>query len=181
MTQDIITEVAGIFESKEHLGDAIRELEMKFPQTSITVMASQSALEDEIGQSTVDPKAAIDDEDVPRRSTVKPEESTILKGAVTGGATYAGGVITAMALSAGAVSIPVTFAAASAVGLASGGAAAVLTNLIGDKFTDEMDEQIEAGGLLLWVNTPSQEDQKIALNIMTEQGAKYVEVHEVKA
>ena len=27
----------------------------------------------------------IDDEDVPRRSTVKPEESTILKGAVTGG------------------------------------------------------------------------------------------------
>ncbi len=85
MTQDTITEVAGIFKSKEHLGDAIRELEMKFPQTSITVMASQSVLEDELGQSTVDPKAAIDDEDVPRRSTVKPEESTILKGAVTGG------------------------------------------------------------------------------------------------
>ncbi len=78
-----------------------------------------------------------------------------------------------------AVSIPATLVA---VALGGGSGAAIggaLAKALGDHYNHEIKEQIEKGGLVLWVRTPDEERENIACDIMQAHGAKHVKVHTI--
>jgi hypothetical protein len=65
---------------------------------------------------------------------------------------------------------------AIAGGSASGAATAIFKN----RNADHIEKQLDAGGLLLWVGTPSEDKEHKALEILKRNGATDIEVHDIK-
>jgi hypothetical protein len=177
MSKGKTREAAGIFPSRESLDAAITELEKHFPKSAFSVIGTHEALKNSADEEAPNPEKAIDSKDIPRHVPVKPEEKTVVGSAIVGGGAYVGAAAAGLALAMGGVSLPLTIAGAAIVGLAGGSVAGVLMKLTGDHYNEDMEKQLEAGGLLLWVNTQGQEDENIACSTMKKHGAKYVEVH----
>lgn len=171
-------EAVGLFMSADELQTAIRDLEgTAFPRQDISVMGKRSQLEKVFGSRTVEPERAMDNADTPRQSPSRPEEQTIGAAAMIGGTVYVGAM--AMALTAGAVTFPAIIAAAMLGGIGGGTIGAILTKLLGDRYDRHLEEQVEKGGLLLWVRTPDHEKEQIAQHIMIARGGYDVHVHEI--
>jgi outer membrane lipoprotein SlyB len=174
----IVKEVVGVFMSKDDLQNAIRELEStSFPRQDISVMGSRSDLERVFGAKVVPPEFAIDNPDTPRQAPSRPEEQTIGAAGMIGGTAYVGAM--ALALTAGAVTFPAIISAAVIGGIGGGTMGAVLTKIFGNRFNRHMKEQIEKGGLLLWVRTPDHEREDLANRILITNNAYQVHMHQI--
>lgn len=175
---ELYRECVGLFASAEDLQNAIRELEgTAFPRQDISVMASRTELMDVFGVKTIDPHIVMDTSEAPRQAPARPEEKTIGAAAMVGVPAYVGAM--AAALAAGAVAFPAVVGAAVIGGLGGGTLGAILTKLLGDRDTRHYEEQIEKGGLLLWVRTPDRAREEIAVEIMRGNHANEVHVHDV--
>lgn len=174
----IVKEVVGVFMSKNDLQNAIRELEgTSFPRQDISVMGSRSDLERVFGAKVVPPKFAIDNPDTPRQAPSRPEEQTIGAAGMIGGTAYVGAM--ALALTAGAVTFPAIISAAVIGGIGGGTLGAVLTKIFGNRYNRHVEEQIEKGGLLLWVRTPDFEREDLANRILITNNAYQVHMHQI--
>lgn len=163
--EDVVKEVAGVFMSAKDLQSAIRDLEgSAFPRQDISVMGSRGDLEDVFGSKTVEPEKALRHNETPRQAPSRPEEQTIGIAGVIGGSAYIGAM--AVALAAGAVTFPAILSAAVIGGLGGGTLGAILTRVLGDRYERHIEEQIEKGGLLLWVRTPDVHRQELARQVM---------------
>ncbi len=173
-----VREAVGLFMSTDDLQNAIRDLEgTSFPRQDISVMGNRSELLKVFGAKTVNPEFAMDNSDTPRQAPSRPEEQTIGVAAMIGGTAYVGA--RAMALAAGAVTFPAIRAAAAIGGIGGGTIGAVLTKIMGSRYNRHMEEQVEKGGLLLWVRTPDQYKEEIAQRIMIARGGYDVHVHDI--
>lgn len=171
-------EVVGVFMSKEDLQSAIRELEgTAFPRQDISVMGARTDLERVFGAKVIPPEFAIDNPDTPRQAPSRPEEQTIGAAGMIGGTAYVGAM--AMALTAGAVTFPAIMSAAVIGGIGGGTLGAILTKLLGGRYNRHIEEQIEKGGLLLWVRTPDCEREDLANRIMITNNAYQVHMHTI--
>ncbi len=171
-------EAVGVFKTTNDLQNAIRSLEgTAFPRQDISVMGSRSELQKIFGSKTVLPEFAMDNADTPRQAPARPEEKTIGTAGMIGGATYVGAM--AMALTAGAVTFPAIITAAVIGGLGGGTLGAILAKIFGDRYNRHIEEQIEHGGLLLWVRTPDKDREELAKHIMIANGAYDVHVHQI--
>jgi len=172
-------EAVGVFTNAHDLQEAIRTLEgSAFPRQDISVMGQQSDLYEifhkDKNESTLE---AMSDPNVDRIAPSRPEEQTIGTSALIGGSAYVGAM--AMALSAGAVAVPAIVGAA-VLGAAGGGTiGAVLAKLLGDRYHRTIEEQIERGGLLLWVRTPDEHKEMLAKVIMRQHHAQNVHIQEM--
>jgi len=175
----IIREAVGLFSTPEALQDAVRELEgSEFPRHDISVMGGWKEAETVFGNALGDSVNELEDSPAtPREAPARPEEKTIGATALIGGSAYIG--VIAMALAAGPLSIPATVAAI-AIG---GGSGAVIgggiAKLLEQHYAKSVREQIEQGGLLLWVRTPDSAHEKLATDILTRNGATHVKIHEI--
>lgn len=171
-------EVAGLFVSAEDLQNAVRDLEgTAFPRQDISVMGSRDDLQNIFGTKTVDPHVAMENPDTPRQALPRSEEKVIGAGAMVGVPAYIGAM--AVALSAGAVSFPAIIGAAVIGGLGGGTLGGIMLKLFGDRDTRHYEEQIEKGGLLLWVRTPDHEREEIAEEIMRRNNGREVHAHDI--
>jgi hypothetical protein len=71
-------------------------------------------------------------------------------------------------------------AAAGAGGAAAGGLAALIARSLGRERGRELEQQMAAGGLVLWVRVRSPEREEKAQQILREHGAEAVRVHEIE-
>ncbi|HEU4838271.1 MAG TPA: hypothetical protein VFS88_02550 [Micavibrio sp.] len=171
-------EIVGVFMSKDDLQNAIRELEgTAFPRQDISVMGNRGELERVFGAKVVPPEFAIDNPDTPRQAPSRPEERTIGAASMIGGTAYVGAM--AMALAAGAVTFPAIVSAAVIGGISGGTLGAILTKLLGDRYNRHIEQQVEKGGLLLWVRTPDSEREDLANRILITNNAYEVHVHQM--
>jgi len=171
-----VKEAVGIFMSYEDLQKAIRELEgTAFPRQDISVMGTRADLEKAFGSKTVSPQYAMGHADTPRQAPSRPEEQTIGAAGVIGGTAYVGAM--ALALTAGAVTFPAIISAAVIGGISGGTIGAILTKILGGRYNRHIEEQIENGGLLLWVRTPDSHKEDIARQIMVSNSAYGVHIH----
>jgi outer membrane lipoprotein SlyB len=171
-------EVVGIFMSKDDLQNAIRALEgTAFPRQDISVMGTRSDLETTFGAKTVSPEFAMSNPDTPRQAPSRPEEQTIGAAGMIGGTAYVGAM--ALALAAGAVTFPAIISAAVIGGIGGGTLGAILTKLLGDRYNRHLEEQVEKGGLLLWVRTPDKDREELAMRTLIANNAYNVSVHEI--
>lgn len=174
-----IREAVGIFDDYDQLEKAINSLQIHgFGRHQISVLGNESALEERFGTSHVKTEMLEDHPSAPRSPDIKKEELGIAQSALISGGIL-GGVVTAI-LATGGVAAPGILLAALAGGTGGTAVGAILAKLLGDQYAEFFQKQIDEGGLLLWVTTPTHEMESKATFVLEEHGAKYVHIHDIQ-
>lgn len=178
--QEKIREAVGIFDDYDRMEKAIEILEEEgFGRHQISVLGSEAALKERFGTEQVSTQRLKDHPDAPRSPDIKREELAIGQGVLIGGGLFTG--VAAAVIAAGGMAAPGLVTAAVLGGAGGSAVGAVLARLLGEKYAAFFQQQIEEGGLLLWVNTPDPAMEAKAQAILKEYGARDVHVHDLPA
>jgi len=173
-----VEEVAIIFHDAESLENAIEELESSgFDRAEISLLASEEAVTEKLGHVYTRVEELEDDPDVPRTAFVSSASIGGAEGALIGGLAYvaAGAALGPIVASGGTLAIAIAGAA-----LAGGGGAAIgaaLARWVDDHHAKYIQEQIDKGGLLLWVHTSSVDDVRRAVDILKRHSPRERHIH----
>jgi hypothetical protein len=157
---------------------AIAELEnTAFPHDSISILANSPQLRKEFGISVVRPEDVEDNPDTPRTVPVHPEEKTIGVAALLGVTVYT--AMTAGVVFFGQAATPIDWIVAIVFG-ATSGVIIGLAAYVYSRHTKRLrNEQLEAGGIVMWVRTPSEEREQLARGILMKHGARDVHINQI--
>jgi hypothetical protein len=177
-----IREAVGVFHNAEEMEAAIEELEESgFDRAEISLLASQAAVHEKLGHAYADAKSLEDSTLAPRTAFVSTEAIGDAEGAVLGGLIYVGALVAAGTVVASGGSFGALLAA-TAVGTASGGlVGGTLAALVGKQHADSLQEQLDRGGLLVWVRTPTEADENRAVDVLKRNKASDVHLHTIEA
>jgi hypothetical protein len=170
-----VCEVVGVFHKAEDLESAIDELLISgFDRAEISLLASEDAVATKLGGYYRPASELADDPAVPRAAFVSTAAIGDAEGALIGGLAYVGAIVAtgAVVMSGGALAAAVT--AAALAGGAGGLVGSVLARLVGHHHAAYLQDQIENGGLLLWVRAWNESDEARALEIITKHAADKV-------
>jgi hypothetical protein len=171
-----VHEVAGVFRSREDLDGAVDDLLLAgFDRADIDLMASRDAVREKLGKIYIATEELPDIRSVPRQAYVARHEAT-------GALVLVAGVLTTVGVTAAALSI-VASGGALALALAAsaiGSTGVLIARHLGRERAKELETQMTAGGLVLWVRTRSAERDAKAQQILRNHGAEAVRVHEIE-
>jgi outer membrane lipoprotein SlyB len=175
---ETVREAVGIFASAETLQAAIDDLLTSgFDRAELSLLAGEDSVVEKLGHRYT---RVTELEDEPEAATVcyvSPESLGGAEGALMGGLLYLGAVA-----ATGAILISGGTLAAAAIGaVAAGGAGGLvgtwLAKLVGDSHAEYLQQQLDHGGLLLWVRTWNAADEASAVRIMSRHSGRDVHVH----
>lgn len=174
-----VKEVVGLFDDLDQMQKGIKKLEISgFSRRGISVLGSEKAVEEQFGKAQLPSKFLEDHPDAPRAPNVSKEEVGLGQGAIISTGMLTGAI--AAVIASGGLIVPGAAITTVALGGAGGTAAgAVLAKLLGDKYTEFFQKQIDEGGLLLWITAPDAEKEAKAKSILKEYQAKDVHVHQL--
>lgn len=173
-----IPEAVGVFDSFEDLQQAFYDLRMVgIHHSDISLLAGEKVLKEKLGKAYWRSSDLEDDPQAPRAHFVSQEAIGELEGAIAGGFFFVGSYI-AMA----ALLTPASTLAASIAAIAIGGSPAavigtLLARRVGKHHKDYYANQIEHGGILLWVRVRDKEHEELAVKIMKGHSGRDVHVH----
>ena len=176
----VVREAVGAFHSPEALDTAVSELgSAGWDKSEMSLLAQDSVLQPGIPAHGHDMRQAADEAELPRGAVVGDED--VRQGRTL--ATSMAAVIAAFAAS-GATILTGGGALAAAIGAAAaGGGAAAAVNAIGRWISGSRSEvlrdQVDQGGILLWVTVRDAEQERLAIEILRRCGATDVHVHEI--
>lgn len=177
-TQETRTEAVGVFGSASSLQEAIDELlSSGFDRAEISLLASEHAVEKKLGHAYKKAMEVEDDPSVPRLAYVSTEAIGDAEGGLVGGLMYVGAVAAAGAVVATGGTLAAAIAAAALTGGAGGLIGSVLASSVGDQHARHLQEQLDHGGLLLWVRTRDAEHERAAKEILGKHSAHDVHTH----
>ncbi|WP_417620850.1 hypothetical protein [Parasphingorhabdus sp.] len=175
-----IREAVGVFQSEDTLQAAVDDLLCHgFDQSELSLLAPLSAIEKELGHSFTSVKDLEDDAAVPTTAYVSTETIGDAEGSVFGGLIYVGALSTLMAVVASGGAIGAAIIAAATGGIGGGAIGALLAKTIGQHHADYIEDQLERGGLLLWVRTWNAADEQRAVEILADHSGSDVHVHDL--
>lgn len=170
-----------MFEDTAALLDAIDELETSgFDREDLSLLAGKDTVEAKLGHVLERVEDLEDDPKTPRQAFISPESVGDAKGWAIGSLLYVGGVSAAGAVVASGGTLLATILAASVVGTAGCLIGTVLAQWIQHDYTAYLQDQIDRGGLLLWVHVRDRAQESRALQILRRHSAHDVHVHELK-
>lgn len=179
---DTVREAVAVFEDAETLQEAIDELlSSGFDRADLSLLASEPTVVEKLGHKFAKVEELEDDKTVPRSAFVSTEAIGDAEGGLVGGLGYVGAVAAAGAIVASGGTIAAAFAAAALGGSAGGMFGSVLAKWVGDKHADNLQAQIDKGGLLLWVRTWDGAQEERARDILGRHSAHDVHVHDLPA
>jgi hypothetical protein len=170
-----VCEVVGVFHNPEDLESAIDELlSSGFDRAELSLLASQDAVATKLGGYYRPAGDLADDPAVPRAAFVSTAAIGDAEGALIGGLAYVGATaaIGAVVMSGGALGAAV--AAAALAGGTGGLIGSALAHWVGHHHAAYLHDQIENGGLLLWVRAWNEADEARALEIIGKHAADKV-------
>ena len=174
----VVREAVGIFSRPEDLQSAIDELMSSgFHRAELSLLASEQAVVEKLGHRYEKVRALADDPTVPRAAYVSTEAIGDAQGGVIGGLMYVGALAAAGAIVASGGMLATAIAGAVLAGGASGLIGSILAKWIGDQHARYLQEQLDNGGLLLWVRTRDNEREKRAVEILKRNSSSDVHVH----
>ncbi len=177
-----VREAVGVFQSERALQAAVDDLlSHGFDRSELSLLAPLSSVEKELGHGFTSVRELEDDAAVPTTAYVSTDVIGDAEGGVFGGFIYVGALATLTTVVASGGAIGAAIIAAAAGGIGGGAIGAVLAKLIGEHHADYVADQIERGGLLLWVRTWNAADEKRAVQILTDHSGADVHVHELPA
>ena len=172
-----IREAVAVFQSEDALNHAVGDLLTHgFNRAEISLLASEDVVEAKMKNFYRRIPDLEDDTSVPR-TVFAPGAIGDAEGAVIGGLMYVGAVIglIPVVISGGALA-----AAIMAAAIGGGGGAAigsVFAGMIGKHHSDYIADQLERGGLLLWVRTWNKGDETRAIEILKKHSGQDVHLH----
>jgi hypothetical protein len=173
-----VREAAGIFETADSFKSAIEDLlSSGFDHAEISLLGSQSAVEEKLGYRYETTSELVDKEGVPRISRMPESAVGNAQGLLIGGLVYVGALAVAGPILTAGGSLAVAIGGALVAGGAGGAVGGFLGKLVGDKHSQLIDEQLARGGLILWVSLRDEMHEKRAVAILRDHGATSVDVH----
>ncbi len=176
----IVREVVGVFHDERSLQNAVDELLVAgFDRSSLSLLASAHAVEEKLGHKYDKVADLEDDPSVPRIAYMGKDSRVEGESAVVGGLAYVGalGAVGAIVASGGTIAAAlIGAAAAGGLGAAVG---AVLAKFLDRHHAHYLQEQLDRGGLLLWVSVRTARWENTARGILTRCGAEDVHMHDL--
>jgi hypothetical protein len=172
-----VREAVGIFHRNEELQDAIDELlSSGFHRADLGLLASKAAVEEKLGDR-FRVEVMADDSAVPRSAYVSPEAIGDAQGGVIAALVYVGAVVAIGAVITSGGTLAAVITAVVAAGGTGGLLGTVLAKWLGDHHASYLQDQIDRGGLLLWVRTWDASDERRAVEILKRHSGREVHVH----
>jgi len=173
-----LREAAGIFDDPADFDRAIEELlSSGFDRAEISVLASQAAVEAKLGHRYERTADVLDEQGVPRISLIPKADVGNAKGLLIGGLVYIGALAAAGPIIVAGGSVAAAVGAALAAGGTGGVVGGFLGKLIGDTHGKLIEEQLEKGGLVLWVSLRDEAHERRAIDILRKHHASEIEAH----
>jgi hypothetical protein len=175
-----VREAVGVFHDPEMLQAAIDDLQRHgFMRHEISVLAGESAIRDKLGHLYKHVQEAEDDPSAPRVMFISSEEMAVAKGAAVSIPLYiAAATAAGMVVASGGLLLDAIIFAAGA-GAVGAGIGSMLATFIAKQRAEYLQEQLERGGLLLWVHLRSPRLENLAEKILLEHSAQDVHVHDI--
>jgi len=180
--QTSLREVAAVFSSAEQLETALNELAGNgWDRADMSLLAQEHVFSNDVSDLVQDSRRTADDPNAPRGSVVS--DSDVRQGRTL--ATSLAGVVAALVASGATILTGGGALAAVAGAAVAGGGASVLANAVGRKARgnreDFLHEQVERGGIVLWVALRDPSREGLAREILARCGARDIHVHEASA
>ena len=174
----LVREAVGIFDSAEALEAAVDELLISgFDRAELSLLASEPAVQEKLGHLYDKVSELEDDAAVPRSAYVSTEAIGNAEGGLIGGLMYVGAIVAAGSIVASGGPLGAAITSAAMVGGAGGFIGLILANWVGDHHADYLQDQLDRGGLLLWVRTWDEAREKRATDILSKHSAHDIHVH----
>lgn len=175
-----VRETVAVFKDVTELEAAIDELlESGFDRAEISLLASEKAVEDKLGHYYDKPTEIEDAPDAPRVAYVSKESLGAAEGALISGPMYVAAATSAgLAIAAGGP-LGVAVGAAAVGGGAAAMVGAILASFVSKKYARHIEEQLEHGGIVLWVNLRDAAHEERATEILSKYAVGDLHAHEV--
>jgi hypothetical protein len=175
-----LREAVGVFSTAETLEAAIDDLMSSgFDRNEISLLAGEDTVEGKLGHRYQKVTELEDDAQTPRAAYVSTESIGDAEGALVGGLLYVGALAAAGAVVASGGTLAAAIAAATVAGGSGGLLGAALAKRVGDHHAHHLQEQLDRGGLLLWVRTTTPEREKRATEILARHSGSDVHTHTI--
>ncbi len=173
-----VPEAVGVFDKFEDLQAAFYDLRMVgFSRFDLSLLAGQEVLQEKLGKKYWYASDLEDDPNVPRAAFVSEEAIGELEGAIAGGFVFLGSVIAMTAMLTPASTLAASIAAIAIGGSPGAVIGTLLARRVGKHHKDYYTNQIDQGGILLWVRVRDKEREDLAVKIMKGHSGRDVHVH----
>lgn len=173
-----IREAVGVFDNPQTLQEAVDDLLTSgFNRAELSLLAAEGTVEEKLGHKYRKITELEDDPSVPRCCYVSTESIGDAEGGLIGGLMYVGATVAGGAVVISGGTLALVIAAAAIAGGVGGVLGSILARLIGGHHAVHLQEQLDHGGLLLWVRTWKPEDEKRASDILSKHSGRDVHVH----
>lgn len=177
-SEETVREAVAVFDDSKSLEDAIEELQsFGFNRAEISLLASEPAIKEKLGHIYAKTEELEDDPNVPRVAYISTESIGDAEAALIGTPMYIAAVTAAGIVTAAGGPLATIIGAVLAAGGGGAVIGVVLATLIGEHHAHYLQEQLDHGGLLLWVRTRDEEHEMRALEILSKHSAHDVHVH----
>jgi outer membrane lipoprotein SlyB len=177
-----VREAVGLFHDERSLERAIDDLlALGFDRVEISLLASHEAVERKLGHRYERSAELEDDSRVPRLAYVDIDSRTEGKASMIGGLAYIGAIAASGLVVASGGTLALAVAAAAIAGGGGGMMGAYLSRLMGSKHAKQLQQHLDEGGLLLWVEVADAKRESLAVEALQRHSADDVHVHELPA
>jgi hypothetical protein len=182
MADTRIREAVGVFHDERSLQSAVDTLLISgFDRSCVSLLAGQRTIESKLGHRFEKVADLEDDPAVPKRAYVGTDSRTEGEAAIVGGLFYVGAVAAVGMIVASGGTAAAALIAGAVVGGGGGLIGAALAQFLEHRHANQLQAQLDRGGLLLWVRTAAPEDERRAVDILRAHGADDVHVHDLPA
>jgi hypothetical protein len=173
-----VREAVGVFNGPETFQSAIDELlSAGFHRSELSLLADENTVREKLGHQYGKAHELADNPDVPRVAYVSPEAIGGAEGALIGTLVYVGATAAGGAVIIGGGALAATIAAVALASGVGGLIGTILAKIVGDHHARYLQDQMEHGGLLLWVRTWNAERERRAIEILQRNSGSDVHVH----
>ncbi len=176
-TKDTKREAVAVFEDAEDLDEAVRGLlEAGFVEADLSLLAGRRTVQRKLGHAYDAVEELEDRPGVPRVAYRRMADPAASEGGFIGAIGWAPPL-----LAAGAVVASTGLVTGLIIGAAVAGTLAtnVLAHVFDRRHADWLQEQLDAGGILLWVRLEDEAAGEVALRILTRYAVHDVHIHDV--
>lgn len=174
-----VREAVAVFDTEDALQGAIDELLVSgFGRADLSLLASEEAVVEKLGSRYQKVADLEDVPDIPTAAYVSPESTGDAEGAIIGALMYVGAGIVMGPVAAAGAGIASILGGAVIGGGVGGAIGTVLAIAIGMDHAQHIEEQLEHGGLLLWVRVWDLDHERRAIEILARFAGRDIHVHE---
>jgi len=182
MAYRLIREAVGVFHDARAFAAGVDDLLLAgFDRSLLSLLADEAAVERKLGHLLEHIDDAADDPAIPRIPFIGTRSRSLIRGMTVSTLASVGVCAVAGTVVASGGTVALAFAAAAAFGGASGALGLAVGRIIESRHARQFVRQLERGGIMLWVSTPTPERERIALEILNRHGADHVHMHDLPA